>query len=77
MISTIYFWKNEQLHTYEGDNDPDSIRAAKFTDCYAVDSGYEKETMRYGKYTKDGWKHVPLEEFPKEFRTSLLLLGIT
>lgn len=77
MISTIYFWKNEQLHIYKGDNDPDSIRAAKFADCYAVDSGYEKETMRYGKYTEYGWGPVLLEKFPKEFRTNLLLLGIT
>ena len=77
MISTIYFWKNEQLHTYEGDNDAASIRTAKFTNCYAVDSVNAVVDMRYGKYTKDGWEHIPLDEFPKQFRTNLLLLGIT
>ena len=77
MPSTIYFWKDEQLHTYEGYDDQDSIRVAKFADCYAVYSGYETAHMRYGKYTKDGWRYIPLEEFPKAFRTHLLLLGIT
>ena len=77
MITTIYFWKNNQVHIYQGDNDPDSIRDTNFTNCYAVDCGYEITTMRYGKYFKRDWKPVPLEEFPKAFRTHLLLLGIT
>ena len=77
MPSTIYFWKNEQLHTYERYDDQDSIRVAEFADCYAVYSGYETAHMRYGKYTKRGWMPVPLEDFPKSFLTTLLLLGIT
>ena len=77
MISTIYFWKNKQLHIYQGYSDTDSIRDTQFTNCYAVDSGNAAADMRYGKYLKTGWKHVPLEEFPKAFRTHLLLLGIT
>ena len=77
MVSTIYFWKNEQLLIYEGYDDQDSIRVVKFVDCYAVYSGYETDHMRYGVYTKTGWKHVPLDKFPPEFRTALLLLGIT
>lgn len=78
MISTIYFWKNKQLHTYQGDNNAESIREkTKFTNCYAVDSANASANMRYGKYTKYGWETVPLEDFPKAFRTTLLLLGIT
>ena len=77
MISTIYFWKNEQLHTYQGDSDTDSIRYTQFTGCYAVDHSHAATNMRYGNYTWDGWRHIPLEEFPKLFRTNLLLLGIT
>ena len=76
MISTIYFWKNKQLHTYQGYSDTDSIRDTQFMDCYAVDSDCAAVTMRFGKYTWDGWRHVPLNEFPKQFRTVLLLLGI-
>ena len=77
MISTIYFWKDKQLHTYQGDNTGETIRTTKFTNCYAVDSANAAVDMRYGKYLKTGWKHVPLNEFPKQFRTTLLLLGIT
>ena len=77
MISTIYFWKNEQLHTYQGDSDTDSIRDTQFMNCYAVDTSKAAADMRYGNYTQDGWRHIPLEEFPKVFRTNLLLLGVT
>jgi len=77
MASIIYFWKNEQLHTYEGDSDTDSIKETQFIDCYAVDSAHAAINMRYGRYTEDGWKHILLDEFPKAFRTNLLLLGIT
>ena len=77
MASTIYFWKDEQLHIYEGYDAQDSIRVTKFADCYAVDSRYAKAHMRYGKYTELGWEHVSLDKFPPEFRTALLLLGIT
>ena len=76
MVSTIYFWKDEQLHTYQGDSDTDSIRDTQFMDCYAVDSSKAAANMRYGSYTRDGWRPTPLEEFPKVFRTHLLLLGI-
>ena len=77
MISIIYFWKNEQLHTYQGDSDTDSIKDTQFMECYGVDSSNAATSMRYGKYTKNGWKHIPLDEFPKEFRANLLLLGIS
>ena len=77
MISTIYFWKDEQLHTYQGDNDAASIRETQFMGGYAVDSSNTATNMRYGEYTRDGWRHIPLEEFPKLFRTHLLLLGVT
>lgn len=77
MTCIIYFWKNEQLHTYGGDSDTDSIKETQFIDCYAVDSGHAAINMRYGRYTEDVWEHVPLEEFPKAFRNNLLLLGIS
>ena len=77
MTSTIYFWKDEQLHTYQGHNDASSIKYTQFMECYAVDSSNAAANMRYGNYTWNGWRHIPLEEFPKLFRTNLLLLGIT
>ena len=77
MVSTIYFWKDEQLHTYQGDSSTNSIKDTQFMECYAVDSSNAAAGMRYGNYKWDGWRHIPLEEFPKAFRTRLLLLGIT
>ena len=77
MVSIIYFWKNKQLHIYQGDSDTDSIKDTQFMECYAVDSSKAAANMRYGNYTWDGWRPIPLEEFPKAFRTHLLLLGIT
>ena len=77
MISTIYFWKDEQLYTYQGYSDVGSIRNTQFMYCYAVDSASAAVDMRYGKYVKGMWRHVPLDEFPPEFRTALLHLGIT
>lgn len=77
MLSIIYFWKDKQVQVYEGHNDSLSIRDAGFYHCFAVDSYSVSTDMRYGKYFKRGWEHVPLEEFPKAFRTNLLLLGIT
>ena len=76
MTPTIYFWKNEQLHPYQGDSDTGSIKDTQFMECYAVDSSRAYPSTRYGKYKWDGWRHVPLKDFPKEFRTHLLLLGI-
>ena len=77
MLSTIYFWKDKQVHIYEGDNTGEAIRATGFYRCFAVDTSIKSADLRYGVYTKTVWKHVPLDKFPPEFRTALLLLGIT
>ena len=71
----VYFWKDGQVHEYVGFTDADSIRKTEFTYCFAVDTKCANN-MRYGQYTSSGWKHVPIEVFPKKFRTHLLLLGV-
>lgn len=77
MISTIYFWKDKQVCKYYGHSDTETICETEFIGCFAVDTDCIAE-MRHGKYMKRlGWKHIPLEQFPKKFRTHLLLLGIT
>lgn len=50
-------------------------------DCYGlfcVDPEFSEDNpkMRYGKITPNGWRAIPLELFPTDFRTTLLLLGI-
>lgn len=76
MQSTIYFWKNNQTHIYKGHSDVKSIKRTDFMNCVAVDLECIEE-MRHGKYTELGWEHIPIHQFPKEFRTHLLLLGVT
>ncbi len=41
-----------------------------------VDLNFSEPEDRYGRITNDSWLHVPLEDFPKEFRVHLLLLGV-
>ena len=77
MFSAVYFWKNKQLHVYEGDNSTQSVKEAGFERCFAVDTFSETPSLRYGKYLKRGWVPIPLEKLPKAFRTNLLLLGIS
>ena len=76
-MATIYFWKDKQVYVYEGDNYADTIRESVFYRCFAVDTSDKGADMRYGVYLDTGWKHIPLEKFPKAFRTNLLLLGIS
>ena len=77
MREPIYFWKGGQVCKYHGHTDAESIEDTEFTACFAVDTACIGE-MRYGIYTRrSGWYHIPLEQFPKEFRTHLLLLGVT
>ena len=77
MHSAIYFWKGKQVHLYEGDNTLDTVLETEFDNCYSVDTSTSDPDLRYGKYLNSGWEHFPIEEFPKDFRTNLLLLGIT
>lgn len=77
MYEPIYFWKDGQVCKYHGHTDSESIKDTEFLDCFAVDTVCTEE-MRYGMYKRrSGWNHIPLEKFPKEFRTHLLLLGVT
>ena len=77
MIATIYFWKEGTVHKYIGDNNTDTVCETEFIGCFAVDTLCTL-SMRYGKYLKSsGWEPIPIEQFPKKFRTHLLLLGIT
>ena len=77
MNKLIYFWKDGELHEYFGRNDPESVHYANFNNCFCLDASCQAENLRYGKYTGAGWRHFPPEQFPKEFRMNLLLLGVT
>ena len=78
MIHTAYFWREGQLVEYFGDTSVNKVSKAGLSDLYAVDLTTPLATGRFGIYkARSAWKHVPLDKFPPEFRTALLLLGIT
>lgn len=54
--------------------------------CVYLDTTYTPDTKeKYGMWnsydskngTCNNWEHIPYEDFPKEFKTALLLQGIT
>lgn len=73
-----YFWINgavrevdaTELNTFIWDGGGDGQ--------LCVDSEASSPETTYGFYNyKGGWNHVPYDQFPAEFKTHLLLLGIT
>ena len=78
MIPTAYFWREGQLIEYFGGTLVSNVSKAGLLDLYAVDLTTPLPIGKFGIYTaRSAWKHVPLDKFPPEFRTALLLLGIT
>ena len=78
MTPTAYFWREGQLVEYFGDTSVNKVVRAGLSDLYAVDLTTPLPMGRFGIYNaRSAWKHVPLDKFPPEFRTALLLLGIT
>jgi hypothetical protein len=72
---TYYFWSGSRVLGV------DTISTAFARDAVVnllcLDTSCSEPTQRYGRLTNHGWQYVPLESFPKEFRTNLLLLGVT
>ena len=78
MTPTVYFWREGQLVEYFGDTSVNKVSKAGLSDLYAVDLTTPWPIGKFGIYkARSEWKHVPLDKFPPEFRTALLLLGIT
>ena len=72
--SNIYFWTGAQVQVITAH---DKVPLDSFNQ-YCVDDAYscDAPTGRYGKFGHSGWEPQPLENFPKEFRMHLLLLGV-
>ena len=70
----LYYWIDGQVVIKSWGKSGSVIREA-----YCVDDDDFDATNRYGMFNGPkvgGWKHIPIEEFPKEFRVHLLLLGV-
>lgn len=65
-----YFWTGVAVQPMKtGELTADTIG-------WCVDTKYTAAFNRYGKYNSFQWEHIPLEDFPAEFRMHLLLLGV-
>ena len=76
-MSACYFWKNGQVLVIPGEV---SGLQADWEDCldlFCVDTNTDELPMRYGQYRDIGWCYVAFCDFPKEFKTHLLLLGVS
>ena len=73
---TAYFWKNGEVVPFGEFPYVDNVRKARLEGLYCVDVMEAVASQRYGMFHPVGrWVSVPLEQFPKEFLASLLLLG--
>ena len=74
---TIYFWNKNQVTAIDLAHPNWNIEGERFRNLLCVDgrAATDDPRMRYGMFTKIGWRPVALENFPKEFRVHLLLLG--
>lgn len=65
------YWNGEQAVETE------DVQEA-FKGLFVIDLDFKRPHMRYGNWkTESGWKHVPFDDFPVEFRMALLILGVT
>ena len=78
-MSAIYFWTGTQVITVH--KFVYVTTCAEYLGLYCVDLFDEEEDMTYGMFVKatsnksePSWKPVPYSDFPKDFKTWLLLM---
>ena len=88
MSHHTYFWYQDQVVVLDRKILSDELKQAsmhKYLYCPCVDSFESRKAERYGHWavneTSKAWPHEwvyrPLESLPLEFRTHLLLLGVS
>ena len=74
-MNTVFFWNGSEViptgrwGTHNGPQD--EHRNLLCLDVKGWDGG------EYGIWAEKGWKSVPIDAVPKEFRMHLLLLGVS
>lgn len=73
-----FFWVNGAVREVNETELDTFVRYGDGNGNLCVDCGASSTETTYGYYNKIGsWSHVPYDQFPAEFKTHLLLLGIT
>lgn len=83
----VYIWIEETKLIIEFDPEGVNEVPEKFIGKFSIDTNFNNNsTNRYGKWEASldkeshlvtAWVHYPFEIFPIEFKTNLLLLGIS
>lgn len=74
---TQYFWVDGQVVISDHLVSLDGIDK-RLANAPCVDCSTQLTLGRYGSYNERGsWSPMPPEQFPKEFKTALLILGVT
>lgn len=71
----LVYWKDSKVNVIH-DKDITKQTWETIYECYCIDTDYLDNKSRYGKYN-NGWHHIPFEDFPPEFKATLLIMGIT
>ena len=74
-----YFWDGEKVIQMLHRPNVGDVQKADLEGFYCVDISPECEEpyRRYGVFKRnDGWNHYSFDQFPREFRMHLLLLGV-
>jgi hypothetical protein len=85
---STYFWRNNQVDIIDRSvmvSDFNESTMFKYLYCPCVDTTAWDQNERYGMFVNEGggwiaktsWENHPIESFPLEFRTHLLLLGVS
>ena len=77
MNEGTYLWRNGGLEIIDASLTTKGAGKRQALDLYCVDTYCGESYGRYGIFTEKGWEEIPLESFPPEFRTHLLLMGVT
>lgn len=73
-MSACYFWKEGEVITIKKELMAYDAQKQKLENLYCVDTFSTNPTLRYGKFLRHiAWVHVPITEFPPEFRAWLLI----
>lgn len=74
-----YYWKDGEVHVINQQLYWNDSKKNGCIECYTLDEYRTNPEARYGMFSRldgGGWKSIPFDEFPAEFKTALLLLGV-
>jgi hypothetical protein len=83
-MSIAYVWINGAVLEMQGQVIQEDAKHYGIQECFILDSHFDAHEDRYGMFKSTErfdkqvyiWTHIPITDFPKEFRAHLLLLNI-